>query len=300
MKQEILKDKTQTLYMTPFINNRAAVASSATVNITKPGGEVLVSAGTGTIDGTTGEVSYAFSSTLNNTLGENFQAQWTYVVSGTTYYHTSLFDVVLNQLAISVIDEDLLDEQSDILQRNESVSGIVDSATSTTIVDSELKAFVNDYWNGGKVKVIATATGVEQVRTVSDFVQSTGTITVDAAFGATPDTTYNYSVNRGFQNKIAAAFDEVMIDVRARGYRPALILESSDLRIPTIKKALAIICRDYATAPDDKWFVLSKEYDEQYKDIFSKIVFQYDRNESGYIGKDYEKDQDIGSVRMRR
>lgn len=300
MKQEILKERTQTLYMTPYINNRPAIASSATITVTKPGGEVIVIGATATVDATTGEISYSLSSANNTLLGENFQAQWTYVVSSVTYYHTSLFDVVLNKLGIAVIDADISDEQSDLLERNESVAGAVDSATSTTIVDADLKQYVNDYWNGGKVKVTNPATGLQQVRNITDFVQSTGTVTADSAFATTPDSTYTYEVTRGFANKISAAFDEVMIDVRARGYRPALIMESSDLRIPTIKKALAMICRDFAVSPDDKWFNLAVEYDKQYKDVFSKITFQYDASESGYIGSDFEKDRDMGSVRLKR
>lgn len=300
MKQDILKDKIQTLYMTPYINNRPAVASSATIQITGPGGNVIVSTVAATaIDSTTGEISYNFLAALNNALGENFQAQWTYVVSAVTYYHTSLFDVVLNKLSISVIDDDLLDEQSDILERNESQSGVVDSATSTTLVDSELKKYTDSFWNGGLVTVINPATGTEQTRTVSSFVQSTGTLTVPA-WAATPDAAYTYLARRGFTNKIAAAFNEMMIDVKARGYRPALILESSELRIPLIKKSLAIICRDYIMNVGDKWDGLAKDYDAQYQNIFGKVVFQYDKNESGYIGKDFEQDQDLGSIRMKR
>lgn len=300
MKQELLKDVTGTLSLIPYLANRPAVPSSATVTVTKPGGEVLVTAASATINSSTGEITYSLSSTYTVLLGENYEAQWQYVVGGTTYYQTSLFDVVLHRLAISVVDDDLLQEQSDILDRNEAFSGVVDSAAAGTLVANNLKSYVDDYWNGGKVIIINPSTGAEQMRTVSDFVQSTGTISIPVNWATTPDSTYTFAVKRGFATKIEKAFEEMMLDVQTRGYRPALIIESSELKIPLIKKALALVCRDYITTPDDKWEKLAVEYDTQYRDMFAKIQFQYDRDESGYISGQYEKNQDLGSVRLRR
>lgn len=299
MKQEVLKDKTQTLSIIPYVNNRPGIASAATVTITRPGGGVLVSGATATINSTTGEITYDFLSTANTELGENFQAQWTYTISSVTYYQTVLFDVVLNKLAISVVDDDLLNEQSDILDRNEGFFGPVDSTSNTTLVDADLKNYADDYFNGGRVTATDPTTGAQQNRVVSDFTQSTGTITVSIAWSTNPTSSYTYSVKRGFAKKVEAAFEEMMLDVRSRGYRPALILESSELKVPLIKKSLALICRDYIQGPEDKWSVMAQDYEKQYSDLFSKVVFQYDIDESGYISGT-EKARDMGSVRMKR
>lgn len=299
MKQELLKSKTDTLSILPYKNNRPVVSTSATVTITDPGGAAIVSAASATVNSTTGEITYDFLSTANTKLGENFQAQWDYIISAVHYYQTTLFDVVLNRIAIPVVDKDLTNEQADILEKNESFSGLVDSSSNTTLVDTELKAYEDDYWNGGTVVVINPATGVEQSRTVTDFVASSGTLTAGVAWDTNPTSTYRYKVTKGFAAKIEAAFEEVMMDVKSKGYRPALILESSELKIPILKKALAMVCRDFMREVGDKWDGLAIEYDKQYKDLFSKVVFQYDKNESGYISGE-EKQQDLGSVRMRR
>jgi len=300
MKQEILRDKTQTLSVTPYLNNMPVVSDSSTITVTKPSGEVLVNEGTGTVNSTTGEITYDLSSALNTELGENFQARWTYVISGSSYYQTNLFDVVLNRLAITVVDDDLLGEQNDILNRNESYQGLVDSSSNTTIVDADLKSFEDDYWNGGRIIVTTASTGATQERIISDFTQSSGTVTVSVAWASNPAATATYSIKRGFQQKIEGAFEEMMLDIKTKGYRPALILESSELKVPLTKKALSLICRDFLTQPDDKWDKLAVEYEKQYQDSFAKVQFQYDRDESGTIDSDFEKEQDMGSLRLKR
>jgi hypothetical protein len=300
MKQELLQNITGTLSITPYRNNRPAISSSATVEVLNNGGSVLVASGTtASVNSTTGEITYSLLAANTSQLGENYQIKWTYIISSVTYYQSSLFDIVKCKLSIPVVDEDLLNEQSDIMDGSESFSGAVDSAASTTLVDSDLKNYADDYWNGGKVAVINPSTGLKQVRDVTDYVQSTGTLTVGVAWATTPDSTYTFEVKRGFAKKIEAAFEEVLVDVRNKGFRPALILDSGELKIPLIKKALAMICRDFITAPDDKWTALASSYEAQYLDTFQKVKLQYDEDESGNVA-DTEKDQDVGNIRMRR
>lgn len=300
MKQELLQNVNGTLSITPYINNRPAVASSATVEVLNNGGGELVAAGTAaSVNSTTGEITYTLLAAKTIDLGENYQIKWTYVIAGVTYYQSSLFDIVKCKLAIPVVDEDLLNEQSDIMDGAEAFNGYVDSAASTSIVDSDLKNYADDYWNGGKATVVNPKTGAKQVRDITDFAQSTGTVTVGVAWATTPDSTYTFEVKRGFAKKIEAAFEEMLIDVRNKGFRPALILESGELKIPLIKKALALICRDFIVTPDDKWATLAASYEDQYKDTFQKVKFQYDKDESGNVA-DSEKDQDLGNLRMRR
>lgn len=299
MKQEPLKDAAYTLRLTPYVNNRPAIASAATIVVWKPGGEELIASTNATINGTTGELTYALTAGNNAELGENYVANWSYTIDGVVYEQTQLFDVVLNRLAITVVDKDLLDQQADIMERNESFNGGVESATTTTIVDADLKKYDDDFWNGGLLEVINPSTGEVQVRTVSDFVSSSGTVTVSNAWGTTPDNTYKYIVRRGFQKKIEKAFEEMMMDVRDKGFRPALILESAELHIPHTKKALELICRDYQREADDRWAQLADHYKNAYAETLAKVKFQYDSDESGTISGG-EKDVDMGSLRMVR
>lgn len=300
MKQELLQNINGTLSIIPYLNNRPAVASSATVEVLNNGGGVLVTAGTAaSVNATTGEITYSLLAANTTDLGENYQIKWTYAVSGVTYYKSSLFDIVKCKLSIPVVDDDLINQQTDLLDGAESFSGLVDSATNTTLVANNLKNYLDDYWNGGKVSIVNPSTGAKQVREITDFAQSTGTVTVGVAWSTNPDNTYTFELKRGFSQKIEAAFEEMLIDVRNKGYRPALILESEELKIPLIKKSLALICRDLIVTADDKWAILSASYEDQYKDAFQKVKFQYDKDESGNVS-DSEKDQDLGNVRLKR
>ena len=299
MKQELLKDVAGSVSFTPYINNQPGIASAATVTIKKTTGESVVSAVSASVDGTTGEISYGLSAAQIDELGENWSAKWAYTISSVAYNQTTLFDVVLHKLAITVIDTDLLDEQSDLLTKNENFSGAVDSATTTTIIDTDLKEYDDDYYNGGILVVINPTNGVKQTREITDFASSTGTITVGTAFGTTPDSTYHYIAYRGFEAKIDKAFEEMMLEVRQRGFRPALILESSELHIPHVKKTLEMICIDYMKEDGDKWDKLATKYGKEYQNYISKVVFQYDRDEDGLItGTD--TDNTLGSIRMVR
>jgi hypothetical protein len=300
MKIELLKDVQSTISFTPYMNNQAVVASSATVSILTPGGATLVASTSATVNGTTGLISYTISAANTATLDENYVARWVYVISGTSYYKTQLFDIVRSQLSIPITDQDLLDEQVDILTKNENFSGAVDSATSTTIVDADLKNYADDYWNGGTITAVNPASGgATQVRNITDFVSSSGTVMVGVAWGTTPDSTYKFILRRGFQKKIRRAFEEVCYEIHSRGNRPALILESSELFIPMVKKSLALICKDYMKEPGDKWDILSQKYEAEYQNYMSKLVLQYDTDESGYISGS-EKDKNMGNVRLRR
>lgn len=299
MKQELLKDQSGTLYFTPYVDNLAGVASSATVTVSKPDGTAVVTSQSCTVDSTTGEISYTLTSGYVDELGENWKADFTYTIGGVTYYQTILFDVVLHKLAITVVDSDIYKEQSEFREKGESVSGSVTSATSTTLVDTNLKMYLDNHWNGSEVTVQNPSTGVEQTRQVTDFAQSTGTLTVSPAWATTPDSTYQYIIRRGYQKKIETAFEEMMFDIRAKGYRPALILESSELHVPNVKKTLALICRDMIQAPEDKYDMLSKHYEEQYKGYMDRLVLQYDTDESGTI-EGAERNKDISNYRLKR
>lgn len=299
MKQELLKDQSGTLYFTPYVDNLASVASSATVTVQKPDDTDVVTSQSCTINSTTGEISYTLTSGNLNELGENWKADFTYTIGGVTYYQTILFDVVLHKLAITVVDSDIYKEQSEFREKGESVTGTVTSATSTTLVDNNLKVYLDNHWNGSEVTAQNPSTGAEQTRQVTDFAQSTGTLTVSPAWTSTPDSTYQYIIRRGYQKKIETAFEEMMFDIRSKGYRPALILESSELHVPNVKKTLALICRDMIQAPEDKYDMLAKHYEEQYKGYMDRLVLQYDTDESGTI-EGSERNKDISNYRLKR
>ena len=304
MKQEVLQSSTEQLKFTPpWIANRPAIASSATVVLKDPGSTTIqASIAVTSIDATTGELKYTLTAVHTATLNENYIAEWTYVVSSTTYKETTLFDVVLHKLSALLTDEDLYTLQGDIKAKNESVQGTPTSAAAGTLVDTNaLKNYPDDYFNNGVVEAMLPSTGAVQRRTVSDFVNSTGTLSVTPNWTTTPDTTYRYIVYKPFRVKIDFAWEMLMNDIRAKGFRPALIMNSADLKHVHAFKTLELVCMDFMKdgAVDDLWRVLSEKYGEKYEAAFAKLRFQYDEDESGAISGG-EENKGVGNLKMVR
>ena len=303
MKLEILQSSTEQVKFTPpYTNNRPTVPSSATVVLKGPGGNTIqASVAVTSIDSVTGELAYTLTATHTESLGENYIAEWTYVVSTVNKYETTLFDVVKHRLTSLINDSDILTLQGDLRAKNENVQGTVGSATSSTLVDTNaLKDFSDDYFNNGEVEAMNPTTGAVQRRTVSDFVQSTGTLTVTPNWSTTPDSTYKYIVYKPFRAKIDYAWDMLMNDIRAKGFRPALIMNSADLKHVHAFKALSMIYTDFIKEKDDVWASMSDRYAGMYEESFAKLKFQYDENESGAIGGETEQDQTAGRLRFVR
>lgn len=66
--------------------------------------------------------------------------------------------------------------------------GTATGGTTSTVVDTALVRWANDYWNGAQVYIKTTVDGAApqlQARMVTDFVASTGTLTVSPAFTVT-------------------------------------------------------------------------------------------------------------------
>lgn len=302
MKQEILKASTETLRFTPaWIDNRPAVPSAATVVLYKPDGSSLqASVAVTAINATSGELTYTLTTTHTAELNENYIAEWTMTISGATYKETTLFDIVLHRLSQLVTDEDLYTLQGDLRAKNENVQGSVGSAAAGTLVDTtQLTNYPDNYFNNGIVEALLPSTGAVQRRTVTDFVQSTGTLSVAPNWATTPDTNYKYIVYKPFRVKLDFAWDMLMNDVRSKGFRPALIMQSATVKHLHAFKTLELICMDFIKQPNDLWDELSKRYAEKYQAAFDKILFQYDKDEDGVVNAS-EENQTPSRLRMVR
>lgn len=304
MKQEVLQASTETLRFTPpWQNNRPTVASAATVVLKDPSGTTIqASANVTAINSTTGELTYTLTTAHTATRDENYVAEWSYVVSTVTYKETTLFDVVLHRLSQLTTDEDLYTLQGDLRVKNENVSGTVSSAATGTLVDTNLlKEYPDDYFNNGIVEAMNPSTGAVQRRTVTDFVQSTGSLSVSPNWSTTPDSTYKYIVYKPFRVKLDFAWEMLMNDVKAKGFRPALIMQSDTLKHVHAFKTLELVCMDFIKSgeADDLWTKLADRYAGMYNDAFGKILFQYDEDEDGAIGG-AEQNQTPSRLKMVR
>lgn len=87
------------------------------------------------------------------------------------------------------------------------MSGSVNSATNSTLVCSTLAnnaSMPNDYWNNGAV-VIINGTGKGQVKLISDFDMSTGTVTISGTWDTNPDSTSTFRLILEIPQKVKDA-----------------------------------------------------------------------------------------------
>ena len=298
MKQQFLEDQTGTIRVTAFSNNRPIVPSdSVTITLRTPTGTDLETAASASRDATTGEMTFPITTVHTADKGLNFIAIWTYVSGGDTFIIRQLFDVVLSVLAIPIVDEDLYNELSSLREVTRQVQGTATAGAAGTLTDTGRKE-EDDFWTGGFIEIL-TGTGLGQKRVVSDFVKSTGVISVDANWVTNPDTTSVYRIIRSYTKKIEQSFEKLETMIYNKGQRHSLIIESSQIKYPLIYLVVHFACLDLTADPEDKWERLANKYWELFQSEFNNMVVEYDADESGTIEEE-EKQRNLTEIRVNR
>ncbi len=301
MKQQFLKGKTDTIRLTIYADNRPIVPSSGTITLYRPSGGTALQAATAvSVNATTGEMTYSLTTTHTATKDLNYKAEWSYVVSGVTYYANTLFDVVVSILHIPVTDDDLFNELDALRKQQKQVAGTASAGAAATITDTaKLLAYPNDYWTGGVVEILS-GTGIGQQRDITDFVQSTGVLSVSPNWTTNPDNTSQYRVIKPYTDKITQAFEKIETMLYNKGKRHSLILESSQIKFPLIYLVTHNICLDLMEIPEDRWGTLASSYWNKFKDAYDGMAVEYDKDESGFIEGGEEEQSKISSFELRR
>jgi hypothetical protein len=298
MKQQFLEDKTDTIRITIYSNNRPIVPTSGTITLYSSSGNVLQAEIAATVNSTTGEMTYALTAIHTADIDLNYKAVWTYISGGITYYENQLFDVVKSILSIPITDEDLYNELDSLRKANKQERGTATAGATTSLTDTKRKE-EDDFWTGGVIEILS-GTGSGQIRDITDFVSSTGVISVDPAFATTPDTTSIYRVIRSFTKKIKQSFEKIEDALYSMGKRHELILESSQIKFALIYLTVHFICLDLMTEVGDKFEKLSETYWKKYQDAFQGMKLEYDEDESGFIDGTDEEAQSSNSIRIFR
>lgn len=298
MKQQFLKDKIGTIRITIYSNNRPIIPASGTITLYNPSGSSLQAETAATINATTGEMTYSLTATHTATNDLNYKAVWSYVSDGVTYYENQLFDVVKSILSIPITDEDLYNELDSLRKANKQATGTATAGASGTLTDTKRKE-EDDFWTGGVIEIIS-GTGVGQIRDITDFVQSTGVISITPNFVTTPDTTSVYRIVRSFTKKIKQSFEKLEDNLYAMGKRHELIIESSQIKFALIYLTIHFICLDLMAEPNDKFDKLAELYWKKYQDAFQGMKVEYDEDESGFIEGTDEEAQSSNAIRIFR
>jgi len=272
------------------------VPTSGTVALYTNSGSVLQAAAAVTV-GSDGEMTYALTATHTATADLNYKAVWTYVVSGTTYYQTQLFDVVKSILSIPITDDDLFNELDSLRKAAKQEKGTATAGAAGSLTDTKRRE-PDDFWKGGTLEIVS-GTGINQKRDITGFTLSTGVFTVTPNFGTTPDTTSVYVVIKSFSNKIQTAFEKLSTMLYDKGKRDSLILESSQISVPLTYLTLHMIALDLMDESDDKWARLATIYWDKFNNAFNTMKLEYDEDESGSVSED-EEGKSSSEIRIGR
>ncbi|MBI5233825.1 MAG: hypothetical protein HY880_05675 [Deltaproteobacteria bacterium] len=274
-RQQFVVDTAGIFKLYIYENNLKLQPTSAMLTVYKPGStEKLIDAQTMDV-AADGLLSYALSASHNDIAGENYKAVVSYVVGATTYVQTLFYDVVGSRLAIVITDNDLFAELPQLKDSNWRVHGTADSGSTTTIVDAELKRYPDDYFMGG------LAYSLDEVRDITDFVSSTGTITTTAFSSAIA--TDKYILTRSFAKEIQRAFEKIEARISQMGRRTHLVLDPYDLREAHIYETVAGISKGLSLDNEGFWWSIWKDYEKKADAIFKDMDFKYDLTEDGII-----------------
>ena len=293
MKQQLqVSSETDALTFEVWDHSRLLVPSSGTISIYLDNTEE-VSASSVTV-ASSGVCSYIPGSAVTSDYQENGRAEWSLNFAGYNKKYVQLFDVVQYPILSLITDDDLISECFEVQSQKYMAHGTADSGSTSEVVDAELRDYADDHWKGGSIEIVA-GTNSGDWRTVSTSDRETGKVTVSEDFSSSITGTSEYVLRRTFQREIDRAFEDMCADISARGYRPALIIGSEDLKPAHICLMLSKVCRSLAKGPDDVWWARADLYAERYTATMSAMKWQYDSDE------DKEADTVVtGVVRLRR
>lgn len=294
MRQQFIRNTSDTFQTYIYENNRKVVPSTAFVTAYKPGasqGFVVNAAMTIAQDGL---LSYLLGTQENAEAAVDYRAVIEYVSGAGTYFATIFYDVVNSRLNKVITDEDLAAELPQIREAGWKVKGTAQGGALSSIVDLELKRFEDDYFTGG----LACNCTSGETRQVTGFTSGTGTVTTEPFSAAVAQGAY-YTLTRSFAREIQRSFEKIEERLRRLGRRPHLVLDPHDLREVHIFFSIAEVCKGLVTGSESLWWHLWKEYEKKAEDALAAISFKYDYSGDGVI-EGIEKTVVINPIRAGR
>lgn len=293
MKQQFIKGASDTFKTYFYENNRRLTPSSARITIYKPAStdKLVDDAAMGV--GTDGCVSLTLTAAQNGALGCDYKALISCVHDSLTLFATVFYDVVNSRLGAIITDEEIAAELPQLSYNGWRVRGAAEAGTTTSLVDSELKRYEDDYFTGG----LAASLDKDEIREITGFISATGTVSTTAF--STAIATDRYILTRSYSKEIQRAFEKMEDALARSGNRAHLVLDSHDLRETHIYYSVAEVCKGLSARHDDIWWALWKEYEKKAEESFISLNFKYDKTADGYISTG-ESDAQTGVARTAR
>jgi hypothetical protein len=163
------------------------------------------------------------------------------------------------------------------------------------IVDNLRLNGIEDEYKGGELQVLGgVAEGFKSTVTAYDRDDRTiylaDDLPLDLAVGDA------FLLKRSFKTEIARAFDELKDYVRTQGYRPALVIDDTQLREAHMSLAICKILLPLGESHRYEY----EQYAKKYAEKLSALKLTYDADESGGADEDEEPDINAGQISLRR
>lgn len=266
MKEQFYFNIAGTFNCNAFVDEVSVIPDSATLTVYYPSSmNKLIETQVMAIDGS-GNLSYELLDSDNQLPAINYKAQIDFTYSGVTYSNTYFYDVVYTRLVNTLNDYDLLSELPTLRDNGFKFRGTSDSATITSITDSNLKRFKNDYFNGGSVLILSTG----ETRNISDFDSTTGTVSFDAVPVA--PISDPYILTKSYKDVRERALEVIEGELIKDGKRAHLLIDSYDFRLTHLYLTITMICKSLSTSENDIWWTLWKEYEKKAWLNFSTVT----------------------------
>lgn len=267
-KVELLKGQSEKIRWTIYENNRSITPVTPILTLKKPGGAdfptPVVDAAMTVTSG--GEIEYAMPSGNTTELLENCAGTINYSYQSESYRFGFLFDIVRSRLEMVVTDEDLFAEFPGLKDSGyREISSATANGTPTTLIDTARLIQPDDYWTGGSIEIPSTG----EIREVTDFNPSTGTLTFTPALGTAPAAETKYIITRSFKKERWRAFQDILERLRNTGRRASLALDSHQLRAAHIPLTLAKIFRGFVQS--ETYQELARDFLETYNRLFKEL-----------------------------
>jgi hypothetical protein len=298
-KQEILQNSAESITFAKYFDGVRAVPTAATVSIMTSAAADLPTPILNvacTID-SVGYISYAMLAANTASLAENLRATFTYTVDSVSYTDVIYFDVVKKRLNSTVIDQDLIDEFSVLDKLTYRIFCKATSATGSNlkhIIDNlRLNGQENEY-KGCELSVLS-GNSANFISTITAFDKETRTLYIADNLPFALAIGDSFLIRKSFKTEIARAFDDIKDYIRTQGYRPALVIDDTQLREAHI--ALSI-CKVLLPLGETHRYDY-EEFKKKYAEKIAALKLTYDTDESGGTDET-ETDVHAGQIRLRR
>lgn len=280
MKQQFIVNTADTFKTYIFENNRKLSASEARITVYKPGSSTVLIDNESMSLSTDGLLSYALTSIHNAEAGLNYKAVITYTHESETDQATLFYDVVNSRLSKVITDDDIVAELPQLKDNGWRTWGFIEAGSVSTIVDSGLKRYEDDFFTGG----LAYLPNSGETREITGFTSTTGTVLV-AAFTSAPVAGDRYLLVRPFSREIQRAFEKIEDRLTRLGKRPHLVLDPYDLKEVHVYFSVAEACKGLAAGQEGFWWSMWKEYEKKALDAFDSLNLKYDRSSDGFVSR---------------